>query len=45
MFDVVTTEDFDNWLSGLRDNVGKAKIVARIRRLGLGNPGNVRTVG
>jgi putative addiction module killer protein len=45
MFDVVTTEEFDNWLSGLKDNVGKAKVVARIRRLGLGNPGNVRAVG
>ena len=36
---------FDRWLSALRDQVGKAKILARVRRLELGNPGDVRDVG
>jgi putative addiction module killer protein len=45
MFDVATTEEFDEWLSRLKDNTGKAKIVARIRRLSLGNPGSVNAVG
>src|SRR5437867_7376143 len=42
---VLTTEEFDSWLLNLRDRVGRAKIVQRIQRLGLGNPGNVRGVG
>jgi putative addiction module killer protein len=45
MVDVATTEEFDKWLSRLKDNTGKAKIVARIRRLSLGNPGSVNAVG
>jgi putative addiction module killer protein len=45
MVEARTTEDFDRWLSGLRDNVGKAKVLARIRRLELGNPGDAAPVG
>ena len=45
MFNVLKTEEFDRWLSDLRDQVGKAKVLARIRRLELGNPGDVRNVG
>ena len=45
MYEVHKTEEFDRWLSALRDQVGKAKILARVRRLELGNPGDVRDVG
>jgi putative addiction module killer protein len=45
MIEVHRTEEFDTWLSDLRDRAGKAKIVSRIQRLELGNPGNVRSVG
>lgn len=40
-----TTEVFDVWLSGLRDKLGKARIEARIRRVELGNFGDVKPVG
>lgn len=40
-----TTERFDAWLRGLRDIRARARIQARLDRLGLGNPGDVRPVG
>jgi putative addiction module killer protein len=45
MFEVQKTEEFDEWLSDLEDQKAKAKIVSRIERLGLGNPGDVKPVG
>ena len=45
MLEVRKTDAFENWLTGLRDQRGKAKIVARIDRLALGNPGDVAPVG
>jgi putative addiction module killer protein len=45
MIEVHRTEEFDTWLSDLRDRAGKARIVSRIQRLEFGNPGNVRAVG
>ncbi len=45
MLEVRKTDTFENWLTGLRDQRGKAKIVARIDRLALGNPGDVAPVG
>jgi putative addiction module killer protein len=42
---VFETAEFKDWLTRLGDKRGKAKIVARIQRLGLGNPGNVEAVG
>jgi putative addiction module killer protein len=37
--------EFDAWLTGLADGSARARIEARIRRLSLGNPGDVRPVG
>ncbi|KJC36634.1 addiction module antitoxin RelB [Bradyrhizobium sp. LTSP885] len=45
MFEVLKTDLFDSWLSNLADRRAAAKIVSRIERLGLGNPGDVRPVG
>lgn len=45
MFTVNATEEFSAWLSILKDQKGKAKILGRITRLGLGNPGKVAPVG
>jgi putative addiction module killer protein len=45
MIDVRKTEEFDDWLSALKDLKAVAKIVARIERLALGNPGDVKPVG
>lgn len=42
---VKRTNVFSAWLSGLRDIRAKAKILARIDRLALGNPGDVAPVG
>lgn len=45
MVAVTQTENFGKWLRGLRDDRTVAKIAARIRRLQLGNPGDVTPVG
>jgi len=45
MPEVRQTEVFANWLGGLRDSRARARINARIRRISLGNPGDVRPVG
>ena len=45
MIEVRETEAFADWFAGLRDERARAKIVARIRRLSLGNPGDVAPVG
>ena len=45
MYAQVKSETFDRWLSGLLDRNAKARTEARIRRLGLGNPGDVKPVG
>lgn len=42
MFEVLTTEAFDDWLSGLKDSTVKARINLRIRRVQLGNLGDVK---
>jgi putative addiction module killer protein len=45
MPEIVTSSVFDSWLDGLRDRQARVRIVARIERLGLGNPGDVKPVG
>jgi len=42
---LIKTDFFDRWLVGLRDWQARAKIETRIRRLSLGNPGDVKPVG
>jgi len=39
------TTRFETWLSRLRDERAVARINIRIRRLSLGNPGDVKSVG
>lgn len=39
------TETYSNWFAGLKDMRAKARIDVRIRRLSLGNPGDVKPVG
>ncbi|MBI2170915.1 MAG: type II toxin-antitoxin system RelE/ParE family toxin [Chloroflexi bacterium] len=39
------TEVYARWFDGLRDRQARARIDVRIRRLSLGNPGDVRPVG
>lgn len=45
MFEVRRTAEFSEWLGALGDIRGRAVILARIVRLGLGNPGDVKSVG
>jgi putative addiction module killer protein len=45
VIEVRQTETFAHWLARLRDERARARINARIRRLTLGNPGDVRPVG
>lgn len=42
---IVRTREFDQWLKGLGDQRAQAKILVRIDRLALGNPGDVAPVG
>jgi putative addiction module killer protein len=39
------TEEYARWFSKLRDRQARARILARVRRLSLGNPGDVAPVG
>ena len=43
--EVRQTELFAAWFAGLRDRTAQARITVRIRRLSLGNPGDVKPVG
>lgn len=45
MIELIKTSDFDQWLRALRDRRARARIAARIDRLALGNPGDVKPVG
>ncbi len=45
MIEVRQTETFVRWFAGLRDARAQGRINARIRRLSLGNPGDVKPVG
>ena len=45
MLEIIKSDVFDRWLRRLRDRRAKARIEARILRLSLGNPGDVKPVG
>jgi putative addiction module killer protein len=45
MIEIVECNVFTEWFDGLRDGEAKSRILVRIRRLGLGNPGDVKPVG
>jgi putative addiction module killer protein len=45
MVEVRQTKEFSAWLRRLRDANAVARIVARIRRMEQGNPGDTRSVG
>lgn len=39
MFDVVQTDEFETWMTKLKDFRGKARIIRRLDRLAGGQPG------
>jgi len=45
MLEVLKSATFESWFSSLRDRQAQNRINARIRRLSLGNAGDVKPVG
>jgi putative addiction module killer protein len=45
MIDVRQTKEFSGWLRRLKDANATARIVGRIRRMEMGNPGDVKGIG
>lgn len=45
MIELIKSATFDRWLLELRDMQAKARIEKRLRRMSLGNPGDVKSVG
>lgn len=45
MLEIRQTKHYSSWFARLRDKATKARIDIRIRRLSLGNPGDVKAVG
>lgn len=45
MIEVRQTDEYAEWFKSLRDRQARARINTRIRRLSLGNRGDVRPVG
>ena len=42
MIEILKSAIFDKWLLGLRDRTARARIKARIVRMALGDPGDVK---
>ena len=45
MVEIRTTPEFDDWFEGLRDVQARQRVQIRIRRVSLGNFGDVKPVG
>ena len=45
MVEILQTEVYARWFGRLRDRQARVRIDGRVRRLSLGNPGDVRPVG
>jgi putative addiction module killer protein len=45
MIKISQTQVYSDWFKGLRDRQARARINIRIRRLAMGNPGDVKPVG
>jgi putative addiction module killer protein len=45
VIEIRQTEIFARWFNSLRDSRARMRVQARIRRLSIGNPGDVRPVG
>lgn len=45
MFRIRKTDVYANWLDGLNDLTGRARILVRIERLAAGHPGDIKSVG
>lgn len=45
MIKIIASEHFSNWLSALRDGQARARIVARLDRIRVGNFGDTKNLG
>jgi len=45
VIEIRQTETYADWFDSLRDRKARARVDVRIRRLSLGNPGDVRPIG
>ena len=45
MYIFLRSDEFDAWLAGMRDNVGRARIAQRVRSAEAGNFGDCEPVG
>jgi putative addiction module killer protein len=45
VIEIRQTEAYAEWFASLRDQKARARIDVRIRRLSLGNPGDVKPIG
>jgi putative addiction module killer protein len=45
MIEIRQTETYSKWFNSLRDRQARSRIDIRIRRLSIGNPGDVKPVG
>jgi len=45
MFEIRQTRIFSDWIKSLRDENARSRVNIRIRRISLGNPGDVKSVG
>ncbi len=45
MLEIRKTDVYVAWIDELRDQQGRARILARVERLAAGNPGDVKPVG
>ena len=45
MMEIRKTAVFAKWIDGLRDIQARSRILVRIERLALGNPGDVKPIG
>jgi putative addiction module killer protein len=45
VIEIRQTETYASWFDSLRDRKARARIDVRVRRLSLGNPGDVKPIG
>lgn len=45
MFSLKRTDEFNDWLNGIRDGLTQRRLVKRLRKVTLGNLGDVSPVG
>ena len=45
MIEIRKTDTFAKWIDGLHDIRARARVLVRIERLAIGNPGDVRPIG